>query len=133
MTEVKQILFYDGDCALCNHSVKFVIDREKNNELLFCSLQSNFAKEFLSKYNYDFTQTSTMVLALGDKVYYRSSASLGVCKFLKAPFSWLYIFMIVPQFIRDGVYNLVARNRKKIFKNDFCFVPDEKLGKRFLD
>lgn len=126
-------MFYDGDCAMCNRSVKWVIKHEKNAELLFCSLQSNFAKEFLSRYNYDFTEASTMVFADGEKVYYKSSAALAVCKDLKAPYSWLYAFVIVPPFIRNWVYNFVARNRKRIFKSEYCFVPDEKLRKRFLN
>lgn len=133
MTGAGKILFYDGDCALCNHSVKFVIKHEKNEKLLFCSLQSNFAKEFLSKYKYDFSQTSTMVLAIGDKIYYKSSAALTACRFLKAPYSWLYAFIIVPPFMRNWIYSLVARNRKKLFRNEYCFVPDGRLKGRFLN
>ncbi|MGZ3904183.1 MAG: thiol-disulfide oxidoreductase DCC family protein [Bacteroidia bacterium] len=126
-------MFYDGDCALCNHSVKFVVEHENNEQLFFCSLQSDFAELFLEKYGYDFSETSTMVLALGDKVYFKSSAALTACKFLKSPYSWLYVFIIVPPFIRNWVYNLIARNRKKLFRNDFCFVPGEKLRKRFVN
>jgi len=133
LKEVKNILFYDGDCALCNHCVQYIIEHERGEELLFSSLQSNFAKQQLAKYKYDFHRPSTMVLLKEDKAYFRSGAALTLQKFLKAPYNWLYVFILVPPFIRNGVYDIVARNRKKWFKKEYCFVPDEKLRKRFVE
>ena len=132
MIEVKNILFYDGDCALCNHCVQYVVKHEKSEDLLFSSLQSDFAKRELTKYHYDFTQTNTMVLIKDNIVYFKSDAALTLQKFLKAPYSWLYAFIIFPKPFRNWFYDIVARNRKKWFKKEFCFVPDEKLRKRFL-
>ncbi len=133
MTEVKNILFYDGDCALCNHCVQYVIKHERaGEELLFSSLQSDFAKLELAKYNYDFTQTNTMVLIKENKAFFKSNAALTLNKFLKPPYSWLFTFIIFPKFFRDWVYDIVARNRKKWFKKQFCFAPDAKLKKRFI-
>ena len=132
MIEVKNILFYDGDCALCNHCVQYVIKHEKADELLFSSLQSDFAKQELSKYHYDFSQVNTMVLIKDNKAYFKSDAALALQKFLKQPYSWLFTFIVFPKFLRDWVYDVVARNRKKWFKKEFCFVPDEKMKKRFI-
>jgi predicted DCC family thiol-disulfide oxidoreductase YuxK len=129
----KKILFYDGDCALCNYCVQYVITHEKEgNDLLFCSLQSDFAKRELTKYKYDFTQTNTLVLMEGDKVYYKSTAALNLNKLLKAPHSWYIALKIFPRFLRDWVYDIIARKRKKWFKKEFCFVPDDKLKGRFI-
>src|SRR6185503_1230975 len=125
-------LFYDGDCALCNHCVQYVIEHERGEELLFSSLQSDFAKQELAKYQYDFSQTNTMVLIKDNKVYFKSSAALTLNKFLKAPYSALYALIIFPPFLRNWVYDIIARNRKNWFKKEFCFVPDEKLRKRFI-
>ncbi len=133
MKEVKDILFYDGDCALCNRSVRFALKHEKNHELFFSPLQSNFAKTELGKYKYDFSQMGTFALISDGKVYYKSDAALSLSKFLKAPQSWFIVFKIVPGFIRNAVYDLVARNRKKWFKKEFCFLPDAETKKRFLD
>jgi len=132
LIEVKNILFYDGDCALCNHCVQYVIKHEKSEDLLFSSLQSDFAQKELAKYHYDFTQTNTMVLIKENKAYFKSDAALTLQKFLKAPYSWLFVFRIFPKFLRDGVYDIVSRNRKKWFRKEFCFVPDAKLRKRFV-
>jgi predicted DCC family thiol-disulfide oxidoreductase YuxK len=130
----KSILFYDGDCALCNKSVQFVIDHEKEstNPILFCSLQSTYAKKVLEKYNYNFNQLSTLVLLINDKIFYKSTAALGLGNFLKPPYNWLVILKIFPRFIRDGVYDYIARNRKKIIKEPFCYIPSTKLKDRFI-
>jgi len=131
----KNILFYDGDCALCNKSVQFVIDHEKENvnPILFCSLQSDYAKKVLEQHNYDFNQLSTLVLLIDNKVLYKSTAALELSNFLKTPYNWLIILKIFPRFIRDGVYDYIARNRKKIIKAPFCYMPSPKLKHRFID
>jgi predicted DCC family thiol-disulfide oxidoreductase YuxK len=131
----KSILFYDGDCALCNKSVQFVINNEKesSNPILFCSLQSNYAKQALNKYNYNFNQLSSLVLLKDDKVFYKSTAALTLCDFLKTPYKWLIVLKIFPRFIRDGVYNFIAKNRKRIIKSSFCYIPSALLKDRFIE
>lgn len=131
----KSILFYDGDCALCNKSVQFVINHEKKSEnpLLFCSLQSAYAKQTLSKYQYDFNQLSTLVLLVDDTIYYKSTAALNLCQFLKIPYKWLIVLKIIPKFIRDAVYNWVAKNRKRLIKMPFCYMPNPQLKNRFIE
>ena len=131
---MQAILFYDGDCALCNHTVRFIISHEKKTKSLlsFCSLQSDFAKETLSKYRYNFNKLSTLVLLKNDVIYYKSTAALNICTYLKIPYSWFIILKIVPRFIRDNFYDFIAKRRKKIIKQGFCFMPTADLKKRFL-
>ena len=130
----KTILFYDGDCALCNKSVQFVINhgKETPNPILFCSLQSNYAKQVLEKHNYNFNQLSTLVLLIDDTILYKSTAALELGYFLKTPYSWVVIFKIIPHFIRDGVYDFIAKNRKQLIKKTFCYVPSLELKNRFI-
>jgi predicted DCC family thiol-disulfide oxidoreductase YuxK len=131
----KSILFYDGDCALCNKTVQFILDHERANTapVLFCSLQSYYAKQALGKYKYNFRQLSTLVLLTDNQVYYKSNAALQLTGYLKAPYRWLFIFKIIPAFLRDGVYNFIAKNRKKLIKEPFCYVPSPLLKNRFIE
>jgi predicted DCC family thiol-disulfide oxidoreductase YuxK len=128
------ILFYDGDCALCNKSVQFVIDHEKkiSPPIMFCDLQSDYAKNLLASYHYNFNSLNTLVLLIDKNVYYRSDAALYLTKHLKTPYNLLIGLKLIPKFIRDAVYNFIAKNRKKIIKTAFCYIPTPDLKNRFL-
>jgi predicted DCC family thiol-disulfide oxidoreductase YuxK len=126
-------LFYDGDCALCNRCVRYVLRHEKEPELFFASLQSDFARQVLGKYNYDFGSLSTLVLVSNGQAFYKSDAALNLSRFLKAPYRWALALKLCPRILRDAVYDLVSRNRKKWFRREFCYVPDMYTRKRFLD
>lgn len=132
MKEVRHILFFDGDCAVCNRCVQFVLRHEKEPELFFSSLQSDFARKTLVRFNYDFTQMNTLVLVSDGLAYFKSDAALNLARFLRMPARWAIALRIFPRFVRDPVYDLVARNRKKWFKKPYCYVPDMHTRKRFL-
>lgn len=129
----KTILFFDGNCGLCNRSVKFVLRKEKNNSLFFSPLQSEFAKKILKEKNVT-ENLDTMVLLENGKIYLRSSAALRLTKYMKGLWPLLMIFIPVPSFIRNAVYNYVAKNRITWFgMADYCDMMTPELKKRFLD
>lgn len=108
------IVFYDGDCGLCSYIVQFILKNEREEKLLFCSLQSEFAIEFLKRKGHDATLLNTLYFFDGSKIYRKSSAALQIIKFLKSPWKVFLIFWIIPWFIRDIFYDLIASVRKKI-------------------
>ena len=129
----KTILFFDGNCGLCNRSVKFVLRKEKNSELTFSPLQSEFAKKTLAPFNLD-GKMDSMVLLENGKVYLRSSAALRVTKYLKGLWPGFLAFLIVPPFIRNFIYNFIAKNRIIWFGTaDYCEMMTPELKKRFLE
>ncbi|MBS1647947.1 MAG: DUF393 domain-containing protein [Bacteroidetes bacterium] len=134
MTKEKVILFYDGDCSLCNHVIRFVLSHEKETEdpLFFCSLQSDTARQILSPRQYDFKNTNSIALLQHHTVFYQSTAALKISTYLKFPYSCLIFLKIIPPFLRDICYRFIASRRKKIIKKDFCFSPTPLLQKRFL-
>lgn len=129
----RTILFFDGNCGLCNRSVKFVLRKEKNQNLLFSPLQSEFAKNILEEKNVA-QNLDTMMLLQNGKIYLRSSAALRVTKYLKSLWPLMMIFLIVPPCIRDFVYNYIAKNRLTWFGiADYCDMMTPELKKRFLE
>ena len=110
-----------------------MLKHEKNKDLFFCSLQSNFPKGELAKLNYDFSQMGTFALITNNEIYYKSAAALNLYQFLKAPYSWGVVFKIVPPFLRNWVYDVIARNRKKWFKKEFCVIPKQEDKGRFIN
>jgi predicted DCC family thiol-disulfide oxidoreductase YuxK len=108
------IVFYDGDCGLCSYVVQIILNNEREEKLSFCSLQSEFAIEFLRQKGYNAKLLNTMYFFNGTKIYRKSNAALQITPFLK-PKWWIFlVFWIVPFFIRDVFYNLIANIRKKI-------------------
>jgi len=130
---MERIIFFDGLCNLCNGAVQFVIKRDTKNLFQFASLQSEYATEALAKFNLEPQHGDSIVLLENDKVYQRSTAALRVARRLKGLWPMLYAFIIVPRFIRDAIYNYIAKNRYKWFgKKESCWVPTPELKEKFL-
>ena len=128
----KPIIFFDGVCNLCNSSVQFVIKKDKENKFRFASLQSEAGQEILQQFNLSQNDFNSFILLEDGKLYTRSTAALRVLSQLKG-WKWSRVFNWVPRFLRDGVYNVIARNRYKWFgKRDSCMLPTENLVSRFL-
>jgi len=131
---VSKIILFDGICNLCSSSVQFVIKRDKKNRFLFASLQGAAGQQYLHRFGLPADDFHSFLLVEGDSCYTHSTAALRVARSLGGAWSLLYAFIIVPRFIRDAVYNLIARNRYKWFgKKEACWVPTPELKKKFLD
>ncbi len=125
-------IFFDGVCNLCNGAINFVIDRDKSHQYKFASLQSDIAQKLIPQ---SATTLSSIVLyKKSGKILYKSNAALEIAKNLSGLWPALYIFKIVPRFIRDFVYDIIARNRYQWFgKRETCRMPSPELKERFLE
>ena len=134
MIEKKNIVFYDGVCSFCNGLVVFLLKHEKNNNMSFCSLQSEFAKSFLNDFNIKNNLETIYYYSNGVR-YERSDAIIKITRNLKLPYLIVpYLLPIAPKFIREYFYKLFARNRYKWFgKKDECQIPSPEDRLRFLD
>lgn len=127
------VILFDGVCNLCNNSVQFVIKRDKKKQFYFTSLQSNAGQQLLKQYQLSPGKFDSFVLIENGKAYTRSTAALRVVKRLGGLLSFLYAFIIIPPFIRNAIYDYVARNRYKWFgKSESCMLPTPELKARFL-
>jgi predicted DCC family thiol-disulfide oxidoreductase YuxK len=132
MMENATVLF-DGECNLCNGSVQFILRRDPAGRFRFASLQSDAGRELRHQYGLHTESIDTVVLIAGDKAYTRSDAALGIARRLGGLWPVLYVGMIVPRFIRDRIYNFIARNRYRWFgKRESCYMPTPELRGRFL-
>lgn len=127
------IILFDGVCNLCNSTVKFVLKRNSKANIRFAAMQSESGKELLQQYQLPENEMESFVFIDNNKAYKRSTAALMVCRYLRGLWPLCYIFMIVPSFIRNGVYNWVARNRYKWFGvRKECMVPTPEIRSRFI-
>ncbi|MDH7462413.1 thiol-disulfide oxidoreductase DCC family protein [Chitinophagaceae bacterium 26-R-25] len=128
----KPVILFDGVCNLCNSSVQFVIKRDKQNRFQFASLQSEFGQRILSQHSLSSSDFNSFLLFENDKLFTKSTGALKVLSQLHN-WRWATIFLLVPKFIRDAVYNFIARNRYRWFgKREACWVPTPALKAKFL-
>ena len=133
-TNGKKIVLFDGVCNLCNSSVRFILKRDKKNQFLFGSLQGKTGQAYLKKFNLPYNAFNSFLLVENERLYTSSAAALRMLKHLGGGWSWLYAFIIVPAFIRDAAYSLVAKNRYKWFgKKEECWVPLPAFREKFLE
>ncbi len=129
-----RVVLFDGVCNLCNLSVQFIIKRDSKNLFSFAALQSHVGQTQLRRYNIPVALLESIILIKNEKYYHRSDAVLEIARDLGGLWPVCYGFKVIPRFIRDGVYNLIAKNRYKIFgRQDQCMIPTPALKARFLD
>ena len=129
----KPIILFDGICNLCNTAIQFVIKHDPKEIFMFASLQSEIGQQILKKNNMPLQQLGSFVLLQNDIIYTKSTAAIKVAQQLNGLWKCFYIFNLVPVFIRDGVYNWIAKNRYKWFgKQEACMLPSPAMRKRFL-
>jgi predicted DCC family thiol-disulfide oxidoreductase YuxK len=173
----KSLILYDGECALCQGSVQWVLKRDRHARFVYASRQGERGRRVSSelmvqntnsqepgvrelaspelgmrgeaqnmdaqKLNQNATlslipqtlyEFDSFVLVHGGEFYQRSTAALKVTRLLGFPYSLLALNLIVPRFIRDGVYNFIGRHRYQWFgKSDSCWLPRDEWRSRFLD
>jgi predicted DCC family thiol-disulfide oxidoreductase YuxK len=134
------ILLYDGVCGLCNRLVQFILRRDREAIFRFAALQSPFAARILSRHGANPTDLDTVYLVLNhelpdESLLSRSDAVLFVLKqlgrFWRAS---ALLLQLLPRFLRDLLYNAIARHRYRIFgRSDLCTLPSDADHIRFLD
>jgi predicted DCC family thiol-disulfide oxidoreductase YuxK len=128
----KGIILFDGVCNLCNGFVQKVIAADGKDYFRFASLQSKAAEDLLKDYP-EFKSLKTIIFLEDNKIYTRSTAAMKISKHLKGIWPLLQSGYIFPAFIRDGIYNFIAKNRYKWFgKKEQCMIPAPELKSKFL-
>lgn len=91
-------------------------------------------KKLLNKFGLDSKNFDTFILIEDETFYTRSAAALKIARGLSGLLKVLYVFIFLPGFLRDWLYNLIAKNKYKLFgKREVCRLPDEQEKKKFLE
>lgn len=117
------IVLFDGICNLCNASVRFITRHDKNNTIQFASLQSETAKELLLKMNIDSQKIDSIIFISNEKMFIKSDATIEIAKRLHGFPRLLKYFQFIPRSIRDFVYDLIAKNRYRLFGKTCSLEP----------
>lgn len=134
LPENKLLILFDGVCNLCNNSVQYIIKHDKKNIFVFTALQSETGKEILKECQIDTSKVDSILLFNPKKgMTYKSTAALNIASHLGFPNNLMICFFIIPAFIRNWVYDFIAKNRYKWYgKKEACMIPSIELMNKFL-
>lgn len=132
------IVLFDGVCNLCNATVLFLIKHDRNNKLHFAAQQLDAGINLLKESNIIaspnlLSEKNSVVFLKDGQIFYKTDAVIEIAKLLKGwPSIFQYIF-ILPKRFRDFFYDLIAKNRYRIFgKRNECAIPSESNQFKFL-
>ena len=135
ITKHKKLILFDGVCNLCDASVQFIIKHDKKDIFRFAALQSEIGQKVIEHFKIDTHKTDSILLYSEENgISYKSTAALKVASKLGFPINLLAIFLIMPAFIRNWVYDYIAKNRYQWYgKKEACMIPNPELKSKFLD
>ena len=127
------IVFFDGVCGLCNHTVNFLLDRDSSAVLRFAPLQGTTAAEIVPEAVR--VNLNTFVFAHNDRLYYRSGAMARILMQLGGFWRILGgLLWLIPWPLRDVGYRIVSVLRYRMFgKTEACRMPTPEERSRFMD
>lgn len=127
------VILYDGVCVFCSRWVRFVATRDIAQRFRFTPIQSDYGSRLACHFGIDPEDPDTNAVIHGGEVYFKSDAALTVLSLLPG-WSWTRALFAVPTALRNPVYNLVARNRYRIFgRSEQCMLPDAALRARVIE
>lgn len=133
------VLLYDGVCGFCNKTVQMILARDRRGTMRFAALQSEYGRSVIERHPELRDDDSVVYVegtpeSGGERVYVRSDAALRVLKYLGGLWKLLLAGYILPKPVRDFFYDLLARNRYRLFgKYESCILPPPEVRSRFLD
>ena len=127
------VILYDGVCVFCSRWVRFVVARDRDRRFRFTAIQSGYGTRLAQAFGINPEDPDTNAVIHGGKAFFKSDAALTVLSLLPG-WRWVRVLRRVPKPVRDAVYDLVARNRYRIFgKYEECFIPDASLRARVIE
>ena len=127
------VVLYDGVCALCTASVRFILQHERKPELRFAPLDSDAGRHLMRLGGIDPETTDSVVLIERGKAFIEGRAAAGIAAYLRRPWCWARMLRFVPSPLRDRLYRLIARQRYRWFGQlDREWSPPQGLEERFL-
>ena len=131
------VLLYDGICGFCNGAVQTILRLDRDGDLRFAALDSEFGRAVIARHPFLADVDSVVFVAdpggPDENVTVRSAAALRVAKYLGGPWRALLPAGAIPAPVRDRLYDGFARVRYRIFgTHDTCPIPAPEVRARFL-
>ena len=126
------VILFDGVCKLCNGSVNFILRIDRKGQLKLAPLQSDYGRRVLEDHGLKSGPLDSIMLLEGERLTVKSTAVIRISKYFGGAWPLCMIALVIPRFIRDFMYDIIAKNRYRWFgKYDTCRLPDREFEDRF--
>ena len=133
MMESPSIIVFDAECVLCSANAQFVLRHDRRGRFRLASMQGEVGAGLYRRFGIDPAAPETLIVVTGDRALRDSAAIFAIWSGLGWPWRGLTVLRLVPRFVRDPFYRLIARNRYRIFgKRETCWIPSPKQASRVL-
>ena len=127
-----QLILFDGVCNFCNASINFIIDHDPEKHFKFAPLQSDLGQSILTQFGKNTNDFDSVILLKNNQLYQKSEAAIEIVKHLSGAWKYLAVFGILPTSLLNFFYDIIAKNRYRIFgKTETCRMPTPELKERF--
>jgi len=111
----RPLILFDSECKLCNGSIRFIVERDRDNSFNYLPIKSEEAKRILKEFDDRLKNSESILLIIDDKIMEYSTAVLTITRYLSGFWPVVYGLIIIPEFIRDPIYKFIASRRHKWF------------------
>ena len=125
------IVFIDSDCIFCNFWGNYIIKNDRTKSIFISTPKSKVFEEAKIKHHFFPNPSETIILYANGKYYSKSEAVIKIAIQMKSWYSILAVGYLVPKFIRNKIYDLIASRRKSIMKND-CVISELRSREKFI-
>jgi predicted DCC family thiol-disulfide oxidoreductase YuxK len=131
----RPVIVFDGVCVLCNGFARFVAKRDTAQQFRFTHAQSALGQGLFRHYGLNPVAFETNLLIMDGRAYGKLEAFSQIARRLGLPWTLIgHAVRAIPDLIGDPLYNLIARNRYRLFgRYDVCAVPDASWRERMID
>jgi predicted DCC family thiol-disulfide oxidoreductase YuxK len=129
----RPIIIFDCKCVFCSGFANFILRADRRRRFRLLAAQTPLGVALYRHYGLDPVNYTTNILLADGRAWFKSAASLHIFHQLGFPWALLTAGWILPRKVRDGLYDVVARNRLRWFGvRQTCYLPDPTQADRFL-
>lgn len=130
--EPEDLILFDGVCVFCSRWVRFVIERDPGGRYRFLPIQTDRGRALAERHGFDPDNPETNAVVKDGRIWLKSDAALEVLSSLPG-WRWSAALKACPRWLRDAAYDLIARNRYRLFgRTEVCMGPTAGQRERFL-
>jgi predicted DCC family thiol-disulfide oxidoreductase YuxK len=129
----RPIIIFDGYCAMCSGFARFVLRHDRGGRFRLVPAQSRLGRALYVHYGLDPVDYETNILIEDGIAWFKAEGSIRIAERLGFPSRLAAGLRMLPRTWRDALYDVVARNRLRIFgRREVCYVSDPQYADRFL-